>query len=614
VKFARLSLTAKLAAINLLLAAALLAVVAVAWRHLPSGDDAAEVAQLARAQRATQNADMMHDALHADVLAALLASQQPSRDRERVQRSLRENAQEFHAELAALAGMTLAPALRPQLDAAHGAGIAYVDQAEQMVRLALTDAPRALAQHDAFDHAFEAAKTALGAQTALIASQLDQANAEARRATEDARRWLLAAAVATVLGGWLGVAAIARSIRRSLMGLRDVAQAVAAGELDRRSDQKGRDEVGQLASSVNQMADGLHQMIDRMRADAERGAFGTQLAAALDMADSEPQAHAVVERAMLRIAAQQPMELLLADSSGAHLERAAQHPVAGAPGCGVDSPFACVAVRRGHAVSFAHSDALDACPKLRERAEGERSATCVPVTFMGRALGVLHASGPVGAALDSDAVGRIVTLGTQVGVRIGTVRAFERTQLQASTDSLTGLDNRRSVEARLRELVRRRQPLAFVMADLDHFKRLNDTHGHQAGDEALRAFADVVRESLRQHDLAARWGGEEFAFVLQHADAAQALVWVERLRARLANALQRRSAPAFTASFGVAESSAGMTLEALVATADGALYRAKSEGRDRGVVAGGPELALASIPRQSEQRAAVDLQQLAAVG
>lgn len=612
-KFAHLSLTAKLALIHLLLAAVLLAVVAVAWRHLPSQDDATDVAQLSRAQRATQNADMMHDALHADVLTALLLTPSSSpREREGVQHSVRDNALELHAEVAALAGMKLDRALKPDIDAARVTALDYVQRAQDMVALALIDPKLALAQKAAFDESFEATKLALAAQTSKIARHLDAANEEAQRATDDARRWLLLAAVAAVAGGWVIVALIARSIRRSLMGLRDVARDVAAGQLDRRSPLLGSDEVGALAGSINQMADNLHQMIERMRNDADRGAFGTRLVSALDMADSEPQAHEVVARAMAEISAVHPMELLLADSSDAHLEHAACHPLAGAPGCKVDSPFSCVAVRRGHAVSFADSEALDACPKLRDRAAGAVSATCVPVTFMGRALGVLHAQAPLGAPLDDGAVERLGTLGVQIGGRIGTVRAFERTQIQASTDALTGLPNRRSVEARLRELMRGQQPFALVMADLDHFKLLNDTHGHQAGDEALRAFADVVRDCARSHDIAGRWGGEEFAFVLVQANAAQALHWVDRVRARLAGELQRRSAPAFTASFGIADSSAGPPLEAVIGAADRALYAAKGQGRNRGVIATVTEFAEAAPQRVSEQRAAVDMHSVAA--
>lgn len=609
--FSRLTINAKLAAINLLLTAALLAIVSVAWHQLPTYDEAAELARLGQAQHAAQNADMLHDALNSDVLSALLAGDEPEAFKERIRQTVRSDAQEFRDELATLKGMTLDSTLEKQLEQARTVGLAYAEAAETMVQRALVDASRAAAERKAFGDLFETAKVALAAQTSRIAGSMKAANDEARQAAQSARRWLFVAALATVLLGWLGVGLIGRSIRRSLVELRDVAKAVAAGNLGARSARKGHDEVGALAGSLDQMADALETMIDRMRDDAERRDFASKLVTALDMADSERQAQVVVERAMARIAPDRPMELLLADSSEAHLERAAKHPIAGAPGCGVDSPFACIAVRRGHAVSFPDSEALDACPKLRGRPIGAVSATCVPVAFMGRALGVVHASGPVGEPLGDMATEQLVTLGTQAGARIGTVRAFERTQVQASTDALTGLPNRRSAESLLRTLGNRREPFAFVMADLDHFKLLNDTHGHQAGDEALRAFADAARSCMRQHDMACRWGGEEFAFILVGSDADAALQWATRLRDALADALRRRSVPKFTASFGIADSTLGLPLESVIAAADMALYRAKDRGRDGSVVSTEQDLeALTPLLRESQHCAEVDVRRL----
>ena len=142
------------------------------------------------------------------------------------------------------------------------------------------------------------------------------------------------------------------------------------------------------------------------------------------------------------------MELLLSDSSSAHLEKATEHPSAGSPSCGVLLPFNCVAVCRGSAVSFPDSDALNACRMLRERVAGRVSAVCVPVTFIGRAIGVLHAAGTVEDPLSAEQVSELGVLGGQTGARIGTIRAFQRTQTQASTDSLTDLINRRSLDTR----------------------------------------------------------------------------------------------------------------------------------------------------------------------
>ena len=289
---------------------------------------------------------------------------------------------------------------------------------------------------------------------------------------------------------------------------------------------------------------------------AQRDNFGSQLVEALEMADEEHATYDVITRAMDEISAVTPMELLVSDSSRAHLEQAAINPVAGAPGCPVESPFSCVAVRRGNPVVFESSEALNACPKLRDRPGGPCSAVCVPISFMGRSLGVLHATGPEGAPLGAEQVSQLTTLATQAGARIGTVRAFEKTQLQASTDGLTGLINRRTLETHLRTLVRQGTPFALAVADLDHFKQLNDTHGHEAGDRSLRVFAQATLQVLRDIDLVARWGGEEFVIAMPEIDCDQAVVALERVRANLALAHQGGHVP-FTASFGVTDSTQG---------------------------------------------------------
>jgi diguanylate cyclase (GGDEF)-like protein/PAS domain S-box-containing protein len=322
---------------------------------------------------------------------------------------------------------------------------------------------------------------------------------------------------------------------------------------------------------------------EELAAQAQRDTFGTQLVEALEMADEESSAYDVVERAMIEISEKTPMELLLSDSSRANLEAAATSPTAGAPECPVKSPFSCVAVRRGNPVVFESSETLNACPKLRGRESGPCSAACVPVSFMGRALGVLHATGPEGKPPTQEQVAQLTTLATQAGARIGTVRAFEKTQLQASTDGLTGLVNRRTFETQVRAMMNNKRKLAFAVADLDHFKAINDTHGHEAGDRALRLFAQVAQDSLREDDILARWGGEEFVFVLPDLDRHQAVRVLDRLRDRLVEA-QHGNAPRFTASFGVTDSHIAESLEQLLHVADDGLYAAKQGGRDQVVI------------------------------
>lgn len=163
----------------------------------------------------------------------------------------------------------------------------------------------------------------------------------------------------------------------------------------------------------------------------------------------------------------------------------------------------------------------------------------------------------------------------------------------ASIDSLTGLPNRRSFfERSAIEVERNRRygvPLALVMVDIDHFKRINDRYGHETGDRALVAVAEVLKSGLRQADFAARLGGEEFCLLLPETppDAAQDVA--ERLRLALATApvAVGEEALTITASFGVAN--LGLTADSLedcLARADAALYHAKAGGRNRVEVAG----------------------------
>lgn len=357
----------------------------------------------------------------------------------------------------------------------------------------------------------------------------------------------------------------------------------AAGEwrhLDARStDLRGDRHLRGVVLNARDTTDRV-RLEQELTAQAHRDSFASQLAEALEMADEEEAVSEVVERAMVETAAATPMELLLSDSSRANLNRVAANPTQSAPGCPVKSPFSCVAVRRGSAVVFDSSEVLNACPHLRGRPEGACSAVCVPVSFMGRSLGVLHSTGPDRRPLGREQVTQLSTLAAQAGSRIGTVRAFEKTQLQASTDGLTGLVNRRTAEKELRAMIKQGSLFSVAIADLDKFKQLNDTHGHEAGDRALRLFAQVTQETLRDHDLIARWGGEEFVIVLPELDRVQAVEVLERVRTALAKAHPGETAR-FTASFGVTDSNQAETLEALMHIADSGLYSAKQAGRDR---------------------------------
>ncbi len=164
------------------------------------------------------------------------------------------------------------------------------------------------------------------------------------------------------------------------------------------------------------------------------------------------------------------------------------------------------------------------------------------------------------------------------------VERVEHLSTQASTDPLTRALNRRGFEplahAELLRAQRHARPLAILLLDIDHFKRINDEHGHAAGDTALREVALLVRRTMRAEDLFARWGGEEFVVLAPETDEAAAAQLADKLRRALEQhdfGRPRR----LTASFGVAQASTGDDLGRLFDRADAALYRAKAGGRNR---------------------------------
>src|SRR5256714_7395837 len=204
----------------------------------------------------------------------------------------------------------------------------------------------------------------------------------------------------------------------------------------------------------------------------------------------------------------------------------------------------------------------------------------VPLFFHERFIGMLEVVDDDSARTWQDNELLLLrTVANQVAVAINHADLFAQMQQQALTDALTGCYNRRSFEMQLdRELqmaMRLHQPLSLLMLDLDRFKQLNDSVGHDAGDSALRQLADCFRQELRGVDSAARFGGDEFALILPQAYAEGALIVAERLRARIEQ-IEILGFGNLTASMGVANFPMHAASRAdLFRAADDALYAAK---------------------------------------
>jgi diguanylate cyclase (GGDEF)-like protein len=336
--------------------------------------------------------------------------------------------------------------------------------------------------------------------------------------------------------------------------------------------------------------------LDRaLLADSERNELEARLQRSLEMAPTEAEVYPLVGRAIAISAPGVSAELLVADSSRAHFRQAATAGGPDGPGCPVMSPTDCPAASWGQTQTWPSSTALDACPNLQNRPSGECAAVCVPVSIGGKTVGVVHATSPDMEPLDEQVVEKIELVARKVGERSGMLRAFIRSETQAHTDPLTGLMNRRSLEVDVRALSEDGHSYVAAYGDLDHFKQLNDLHGHDAGDQALRLFARTLRDTVRPNDITARYGGEEFVVVLPDCKVEDAYMVVDRIRERLALAQVETAGPRFTVSFGIARSRPQQTFSETLEAADAALLNAKAKGRDRVIIAGSEDQSAGGI-------------------
>jgi diguanylate cyclase (GGDEF)-like protein/PAS domain S-box-containing protein len=261
-------------------------------------------------------------------------------------------------------------------------------------------------------------------------------------------------------------------------------------------------------------------------------------------------------------------------------------------------PDNCWALRRGKIHLVREPQSSLRCAHVSAAIAG--SYLCVPLAAQGETLGVLYLESPAACSatlqeahadpLDTLAQ-QAVAVGERISLALANLRLREVLRGQSLRDPLTGLFNRRymeeSLERELRRAVRNNLSVALLMLDIDHFKRFNDTFGHQAGDTLLRALGDFLMKRTRGQDAACRYGGEEFALILSGTSSESAHKRAELLREELTHLTVEHAGQVLgsvTLSIGVAAFPGHDSSEELIRAADQALYRAKAEGRDRTIV------------------------------
>jgi diguanylate cyclase (GGDEF)-like protein/PAS domain S-box-containing protein len=311
----------------------------------------------------------------------------------------------------------------------------------------------------------------------------------------------------------------------------------------------------------------------------------------LDACLTLTEVYGVVRRSLEGLFPQGAGALHVINSSRNLVETVAAWGAGGAGGETVFAPADCWALRRGriHVVEKS-GDAL-VCAHLE--APLPDSYICLPLVAQGEAVGVLYfARGAEVSAFTVEEQRVAATAADKLGLSLANLALRERLRTQSVRDHLTSLFNRRYMEETLERELRRAQrnsvPLSVIMVDVDHFKRFNDDHGHDAGDALLAELGRLLRGHVRVEDVPCRVGGEEFAIVMPGAAAKDALRRAEELREaahRLRIVHRGVSLGALSISLGVAAFPEHASVsDALLRAADSALYRAKREGRDRVVV------------------------------
>ena len=304
----------------------------------------------------------------------------------------------------------------------------------------------------------------------------------------------------------------------------------------------------------------------------------------MQVAEDQQEGHELLSSHLKRWVPDTAVRVLVRNNSADRLESAVALPEDDpiAPALGHAKPRSCLSVRLSRPVRQGeNSDEVLTC-EVCGIAEGQ--SVCQPLLVGGEVIGSVLVTGE--RDLDEDGTQRIQDSVTQAAPVLANLRNLSLAERRASTDSLTGLPNRRGLDDTLKRMVahanRTHTPVSLIAIDLDHFKTINDTCGHDGGDEVLAAFGVMLRANLRGADVAARAGGEEFVVALPDTDRSGAMHVAEHIRHATEALTVPRLGARITASFGVATlPDDALDIDALLRLADRALYAAKQRGRNR---------------------------------
>ncbi len=379
-------------------------------------------------------------------------------------------------------------------------------------------------------------------------------------------------------------ALLLRQLERELA--RALEQAAAPANVDDPPPEVPRISIGgveTLVSASRKVVAALAELRESHQRIQRSSSFTRDLVDALAMAETESEVLSTCARAARAAYPEAGYQLLLSSYEDGTLSPFDESPAAA---CSIKNLEDCPAIRKGATLHSTTDEGLVRCPKLLD---GAGCVSCSPVLMGGGTLGVSQLGGydPKLTQLDD-----LEALGLALAARLGVVRSLAQSEEQAVTDHLTKLANRRLLSDRLTALDRADRPYTLIVADLDHFKAINDQHGHETGDRCLELFAKVLRDASRGSDVPCRYGGEEFVILLPEVGMRAGLSVAMRIRIMLRDAMRSAEVP-FTVSMGIAtRPEHGNSHEDIMRAADGALGDAKESGRDQVIPAPPPEMAV----------------------
>jgi len=367
------------------------------------------------------------------------------------------------------------------------------------------------------------------------------------------------------------------SLTKAMVSISDTESVPALKELRR------RDEIGIMAREFSNLLQRLHGQTTEIKT---LGELDNLLAASLDTEEASK----VITDVALSLFPESTGALSLLNASR-NLYSTLSHWGGEWPGELAFAPNDCWALRRGQEHVSNRAKHSPVCPHLPENLDSP--VLCYPLMAQGETLGVLHIIAGKSGAL-APGIRRLAgALSEHTSLALANLRLRDALRYQSVRDPLTGLYNRRYLEESLEREIgraeRRGTCAAVMMLDIDHFKRFNDTFGHEAGDFVLKQLGLTMKTFVRKEDIACRYGGEEFTFILPETDMETAMrraaQFCERVRT-LDFRYQDKSLGLVTVSIGLSGyPQHGAIAEGLLVAADHALYRAKKEGRDRVVAA-----------------------------